>query len=296
MQLGYVGLGNMGAALARRLLLKNKVRVYDLSPAAMTRMAEKGGMPSQSPKDLAGECDLVMTCLPTSKEVREAIFGPNGLAEGMKQGGIIADMTTGDPNATRAMAKELASRGITLVDAPVSGGPHGADAGTIAIMVGAPTDLYAKLKPVFEVISPNVFHCGGTGAGQVMKLVNNVIAASVRTITFEAVTMGIKNGLSLDACARVIAKSSGRSYSTDVTLPRLASGDLKANFTLGLMLKDVRLATELGQASASPMPVAGLVREIFQAAVNSQGADGDVNQLIHEFERQSKVAVVAGKK
>jgi 3-hydroxyisobutyrate dehydrogenase len=296
MELGYIGLGNMGGALARRILRVHKMRVYDLNPEAMARLADKGGAPSQSPKALAAECDMVMTCLPTSKEVREAIFGPDGIAAGLKKGGIIADMTTGDPNATREMAKELAAKGVSLIDAPVSGGPHGADAGTIAIMIGARADLYQRVKPVFETISPNIFHCGDVGTGHVMKLVNNVIAASVRTVTFEAVAMGIKNGLSLKTCAEVLAKGSARSYSTEITLPRLVSGQMQANFTLGLMHKDVRLATELGVASASPMPVSNLVREIFQTALNDQGAGADVNMLIRLFERQSQVEVVPGKR
>jgi 3-hydroxyisobutyrate dehydrogenase-like beta-hydroxyacid dehydrogenase len=289
MQLGYIGLGNMGAALARRLLRKDKMRVYDLRPETMARLADLGGIASQSPKALAAECDLVMTCLPTSKEVRDVIFGSDGLASGLKKGALIADMTTGDPNATREMAKELAESGITLIDAPVSGGPHGADAGTIAIMVGAPAEVYARVKPVFETISPNVFHCGEVGTGHAMKLVNNVVAAGVRMVTFEAVTMGIKSGLSLETCARVLAKGSGRSYTTEITLPKFVKGELKTNFTLGLMHKDVRLATELGVASASPMPVCNLVREIFQIAVNEMGAESDVNSLVHLHERQAKV-------
>jgi 3-hydroxyisobutyrate dehydrogenase len=282
----------MGAALARRILRVHRMRVYDLRPEAMARLAELGATPAQSPKALAAECDLVMTCLPTSKEVRDAIFGNDGVAESLKRGGLIADMTTGDPNATRAMASELAQAGLTLIDAPVSGGPHGADAGTIAIMVGAPAEIYQRVRPVFETISPNIFHCGDVGTGHVMKLVNNVIAASVRTITFEAVAMGIKNGLSLKTCAEVLAKGSARSYSTEVTLPRLVSGAMQANFTLGLMHKDVRLATELGLASGSPMPIAGLVREVFQTSLNEQGPDADVNMLIRLFERQSKVKIV----
>ena len=292
MQLGYIGLGNMGGALARRLLRQHRMRVYDLKPENMAKLADKGGTASQSPKALAAESDVVMTCLPTSKEVRDAIFGPDGIAAGLKRGGIIADMTTGDPNATRAMAKELQGAGITLIDAPVSGGPHGADAGTIAIMIGASGEAFSRVRPVFEVISPNIFHCGDVGTGHVMKLVNNVVAASVRTVTFEAVAMGIKNGLSFKTCAEVLAKSSGRSYSTEVTLPRMVSGNAAANFTLGLMHKDVRLATELGVASGSPMIVAGVVRELFQTALNEQGADADVNSMIRLFERQSKIKVV----
>jgi 3-hydroxyisobutyrate dehydrogenase-like beta-hydroxyacid dehydrogenase len=289
MQLGYVGLGNMGAALARRLLRKDKMRVYDLRPEAMAKLADLGGTACQSPKVLATDSDLIMTCLPTSNEVHQVIFGSNGLASGLKRGSIIADMTTGDPNATRQMAEELTKSGITLIDAPVSGGPHGAEAGTIAIMVGAPTEVYARVLPVFETISPNVFHCGEVGTGHTMKLVNNVVAASVRMATFEAVTMGIKNGLTLEACARVLAKGSARSYTTEVTLPKFVKGELKTNFTLGLMHKDVRLASELGVSSASPMPVCNLVREIFQIAVNEQGADADVNTLIRLHERQSKI-------
>ncbi|MFM9882569.1 MAG: NAD(P)-dependent oxidoreductase [Burkholderiales bacterium] len=293
MQLGYVGLGAMGGALARRLLLKNRMQVYDLRPQVVADYAAKGAIAAQNARLLAAECDMVMTCLPTSNEVRDAIFGPDGLAAGMKPGGIIADMTTGDPNATRAMAAELKAKGITLIDAPVSGGPHGADAGTIAIMIGAPVDLYARVKPVFEVISPNVFHCGEVGAGHVMKLVNNVIAASVRAVTFEAVAMGVKNGLSIAKCAEVLNKGSARSYSTDITLPKLAKGgDIRTNFTLALMHKDVRLATELGIASSVPMPISNLVREMFQTTINDQGAGEDVNMMIRTIEKLAKVKVV----
>src|SRR5262245_41791893 len=157
-----------------------------------------------------------------------------------------------------------------------SAGPHGADARTIAIMVGAPAEAYAQIKPIFETISPNIFHCGKVGTGHAMKLVNNVVAAGVRMVTFEAVTMGIKSGLSFETCARVLAKGSARSYTTEITLPKFAKGELKTNFTLGLMHKDVRLATELGIASAAPMPVCNLVREVFKIALNKQGADADV--------------------
>jgi 3-hydroxyisobutyrate dehydrogenase len=230
-----------------------------------------------------------MTCLPTSREVRQVIFGSDGLASALQRGAIIADMTTGDLHMTREMAEELAESGIALIDAPVSGGPHGADAGTIAIMIGAPADVYARVLPVMEVISPNIFHCGDVGTGHTMKLVNNVVAAGVRMITFEAVAMGIKSGLSLETCARVLAKGSARSYTTEVTLPKFVNGELKTNFTLALMFKDVRQATELALANGAPMPVGNLVREIFQIAVNELGGESDVNSLVHLHERQSQV-------
>jgi 3-hydroxyisobutyrate dehydrogenase len=291
MEVGYVGLGAMGGALARRLLKSRRLRLYDLRPEAAQALATAGGAPQQSPAALAEACGLVLTCLPTSNEVREAIFGKGGIAEGLKPGGIVADMTTGDPLATRAMAEELKGRGLTLVDAPVSGGPHGAEAGTIAIMVGAPDDVYERIAPVLRQISPNVFHAGGVGNGQTMKLVNNVIAASIRQITFEAIAMGVKNGLSLTTCIEVLNKSSGRSYTSELMLPRLADGSLKANFTLDLMLKDVRLATELGQQSGAPMHLGALVRENLLAALNELGAKADVNEIVRRYERAAGVKI-----
>ena len=301
MELGYVGLGNMGGALARRLLLSCKLRAFDLRPEVVQDMAEAGAQPAQSLEALGQACDAVLLCLPTSNEVREAIFGegglaagmaPGGLAAGMAPGGIIVDQTTGDPNATRAMAAELAERGLELIDAPVSGGPHGAHAGTIAIMAGGTEAQFARMRATFEAISPNVFHCGDVGAGHAMKLVNNVIAASVRAATFEAVAMGVKNGLSLAACAEVLHKGSARSYTTEFTLPRLGDGSGKSNFALELMLKDVRLATQLGADSGAPMFMANVARNLFQQAVNEHGGAEDVNALIHTVERNADVKVV----
>ena len=296
MELGYVGLGKMGGALARRLMLKHRLRAYDLRPDVVRAFAEAGALPVQNLPALAGACDLVMTCLPTSSQVHDVIFGTedggDGLAAHLKPGSVIADMTTGDPNATRAMAARLASRGIHLIDAPVSGGPHGAEAGTIAIMVGAPAALFERVRAVLADISPNIFHTGDVGTGHLMKLVNNVIAAGVRAVTFEAVAMGIKSGLSLETCATVLPKGSARSYTTDITLPRLVDGSLLANFMLGLMHKDVRLATEMGIASGAPMPIAGLVREVYQAAVNEHGYEADINLLIRCSERAAQVKIV----
>jgi 3-hydroxyisobutyrate dehydrogenase len=291
MKLGYVGLGNMGGALARRLMRQHKMRVFDLNPKAMEAFVQDGAIPSQNLKSLAAESDFVMTCLPTSNHVEQAIFGEGGLAEGLEPGSFLADMTTGDPVMTREMAARLREKGVTMIDAPVSGGPHGANAGTIAILVGAPDDAFVKIKPVFEVISPNIFHCGDVGNGHVMKLVNNVILGGIRAITFEAIAMGVKNGLKLEQCAEVLPKCSGRSSVTDNSLPKMVAGDKSVSFTLELMHKDVRLATQLGLASTSPMPVSGLVREIFQSAINEVGEKQDVNAMIAMYERLSGVEI-----
>ena len=294
MELGYIGLGNMGGALARRLLREHKMRVFDLRPEVVARFADAGGVPTQSAQALARESDMVMSCLPTSAEVRDVLFGESRVAEVLRPGQIWADMTTGDPGETREMAARLAEKGVHMIDAPVSGGPHGANAGTIAIMVGAPPELFARVKPIFETISPNIFHTGDVGTGHVMKLVNNVISAGVRAVTFEALAMGIKNGLSLETCTAVLQKGSARSATTELALPKLLKGDFSVSFTLALMHKDVRLATKLGNDSATPMVLANIVRELFQMVINEHGADKDTQTLIKLFERNAGVAIAPG--
>jgi 3-hydroxyisobutyrate dehydrogenase len=295
MELGYIGLGNMGGALARRLLREHKMRVYDLRAEVVERFAAEGAIPTQNQQALARECDMVMTCLPTSKEVRDVLFGDGGIADTLRPGQILADMTTGDPGETRDMAARLAEKGVQMIDAPVSGGPHGANAGTIAIMVGAPDDIYARVRPIFETISPNVFHTGEVGTGHVMKLVNNVISAGVRAVTFEALAMGIKNGLSLETCATVLAKGSARSATTELILPKFLRGDFSVSFTLGLMHKDVRLATKLGNDSATPMMLANIVRDLFQIAITEHGAEQDVNSLVRVFEHHAGTSIAPEK-
>jgi 3-hydroxyisobutyrate dehydrogenase len=294
MKIGFVGLGRMGGALARRLMREHKLRVFDLSPQVREAFAKEGAEAMPSLSALAKECDVVLTCLPTSAEVREVIFGEGGLAAGLKTGSLIADMTTGDPNATRQMAEALKEKGIELIDAPVSGGPHGAAAGTIAIIVGATDAQFARVQPVFATISPNIFHTGTVGTGQIMKLVNNVIAAGVRAATFEAVALGVKNGLDLKTCVDILAKGTARSYTTELALPGLLDPNRKMTFSMGLMHKDVRLATDVASQSGVPMPLASAVREVYQTAINELGYDADLNDLIRVCERQARVSIVPG--
>jgi 3-hydroxyisobutyrate dehydrogenase len=291
MRLGYIGLGNMGGALARRLLREHQMRVFDLRPEVVARFADLGAVPAQNAQAVARASDMVMTCLPTSQNVRDVLFGEGRVAEVLQSGQIWADMTTGDPGETREMAARLKEKGVTMIDAPVSGGIVGADAGTIAIMVGAPKELFDRVQPIFATISPNIFHTGDVGTGHTMKLVNNVIAAGIRAVTFEAVAMGMKNGLSLETCTRVLQKGSGRSATAELALPKLQQNDFSVSFTLALMHKDVRLATKLGMDSDTPMIVANVVRELFQATITEHGADQDTSTLIKLFERNARVAI-----
>ena len=296
MIVGYVGLGNMGAALARRLQRQCPLLVYDLNPTAVQRMVDQGATASPSLPELASRCDVIALCLPTSDHVRTAILGENGLSPSLKPGTLIIDQTTGDPIATRAMAGDLAKRDVDLIDAPVSGGRQGAEAGTIAIMVGAAPAQYVRVHRLLAMISPNVFHAGGVGAGQVMKLVNNMLSAAQRLLTFEAVALAAKNGIDPErACEILLAGGAKNAFLEKFMGPHILKGNLSPGFTLGLMHKDVRLACELGSNSGVPMFYGNLTRELYQMCISEMGPEAQVHTAALVVDRLAGTQVVPPK-
>lgn len=286
MRIGYIGLGNMGGPLAGRLVQRHPMHVYDLRADAVAKFVDLGATAADSPADLAAHCDVVFTCLPKSDHVHEVIFGENGLLGTLKPGSLIADMTTGDPARTRAMAAELKDRQIDLIDAPVSGGPRGANEGTIAIMVGAPQPLFDKVRPFLESISPNIFHAGDVGTAHAVKAGNNLLNLASRLMTFEVVSLLVKNGVAPEDAVAILQKSSGRNYTTEITLPdNILSGTMHQGFLLELMRKDISIALDLARDSDVPMPLGTLAREQLLAAINEQGGDADMSALALTYER-----------
>jgi 3-hydroxyisobutyrate dehydrogenase len=286
LRIAYIGLGNMGGALARRLQLSQPLVVFDRNPDAVRGLVDLGAAAGSGLADIAADSDIVMLCLPTSHQVHEVIFGEGGLAAGAKPGLLIIDQTTGDPQATRSMAAQLTPRGITLMDAPVSGGPRGAHAGSIAIMVGAPEALYQRVKPVLNAISSEVFHAGDVGSGQVIKLANNMLHHSQRLLSLEALTLAVKSGVDPHKAAEILLASSGRNYYMEHNLEqRVLAGKLFSGFTLELLLKDVRLATQLGADTGVPLVFGNLVREYYQMCSNELGPGTQVNAVALTIER-----------
>ena len=298
MELGYVGLGNMGGALARRLLLSCKLRAFDLRPEVVQDMAEAGAQPAQSLEALGQACDAVLLCLPTSNEVREAIFGegglaagmaPGGLAAGMAPGGIIVDQTTGDPNATRAMAAELAERGLELIDAPVSGGPHGAHAGTIAIMAGGTEAQFARMRATFEAISPNVFHCGDVGAGHAMKLIHNMVCHSIFMATCEGGKLAEKVGLKVEDMINVFNVSNARSYASQFRFPNhILSGKWDGKSRVYNMIKDVGMAVKMGKKHRAQTAHGEATLAFLEKAVKRGMIEKDFTLLYRDYEKVAK--------
>jgi len=233
-----------------------------------------------------------LTCLPTSAQVRQVIFGDNdGLIRGLKPGGMIADQTSGATAATKAMAAELADTGIELIDAPVSGGPRGADAGTIAIMVGGTDEQYARIAPVLAVITPNATHVGPLGAGHTLKALNNMMSAANRLLAFEAVSIAAANGLDPATVVDVINKSSGRNNATMTVFPgNIFTDDFEARFTMALMEKDVALAAELAVGGFQDLTLTPLILRNYRAGMERFGRNGDIHQMLRFYEE------AAGKK
>jgi 3-hydroxyisobutyrate dehydrogenase len=293
MTIGYIGVGNMGGALASRLLQSHPLIVFDMSAAAVQALVGKGARAAASPAEVAAQCDVIFLCLPTSVQVRDLLFGAGGLAGALKPGSLVVDQTTGDPNETRAMAAKLAESAIDLIDAPVSGGKAGAEAGTIAIMVGADQAQFDRVRPILRAISPNVFHAGGLGNGHVIKLVNNLMSSVQRLLSFEAVALAAKNGVDPRIATDILLASGGRNaYLEKMMGPRILNGKLNVGFTLGLAHKDVRLACQLGIDSGVPMFFGNVARELYQLSIGQMGRDSQVDTVGQVFDRMAGTRVV----
>ena len=291
--IGYIGLGHMGGALASRLASQRSLVVYDQDPLAVERVVAAGARASGSLKEVAAQCRTIMLCLPTSQHVDQVLFGPDGLADALDPGTLIVDQTTGDPNATVDMAARLTERGVELVDAPVSGGAAGAQAGTIAIMVGGSTEQYERLHPLLAALSPNVFHAGPLGSGHVIKLVNNLLSTAQRLLSFEGVALAAKNGVDPEAAVKILLASGGRNAFLEKRMsPAVISGQLACGFTLGLAHKDVRLACQLGIDSGVPMLFGNLTREFYQMCISELGRDAEVDTAALVVDRLAGTHVV----
>jgi len=289
MEVGYVGLGAMGGAVVRRLMLTRRMHVFDVRPEVVRAFAGREALAAANLVTLAKSCDVVMMCLPTSKVVREVLFAEGGLAEGLSSGAIVIDQTTGDPAQTISIAAELQERGVTFIDAPVVGGPGAAAAGTLAILCGGPTDAYEKVRPLLQSISPNVTYCGSTGNAHILKLVKNAISICNRLLTYECVSMGFKYGLPLDLMSKVINKSSGCNVASERILPVLASYGRTASLRLELSLKDIDLAARVGAGCGAPMLIANAARTLLEIGVQQIGAGANVDEIARLFEAMAGI-------
>ena len=283
-RLGFIGLGNMGAALAMRLV-GQPLSVFDNDPAKCDVFASKGVDVAGSLAELATNSDIIFTCLPTSAITETVLFGPDGLSSHLSSHHIIVDMTSGDPAQSRDQARRLADVDICFSDAPVSGGPRGARDGVIAIMVGGSDPLYNILHPVLSAISCNIFHAGDVGAGHALKAGNNLLNLICRMATFEVVSLLVNAGVAPDKAVDILQKSSGRNYATEITLPdNILSGKMHQGFSMALMQKDAGLALAMAANLEQAMPLGDTALNALQTAIDAHGIDADMSLVALSYE------------
>lgn len=289
---GFLGLGNMGAAIALRLIHTGaRLHVYDPDPAAVARLVEAGATAHASPRSLADVTALVFACLPSQAVCEEAIFGQKGIVAG-KMVRTYVEMSTIGPTAVSSNAKQLGEQQIGLVDAPVSGGPTAAHEGTLAIMLSGAGPTVAQARPWLDRIARTVHPLGELpGQAQAMKLVNNVLLAANMAAASEALAMGAKAGLDAGAMVRVIKSSTGQSAALDI-LARFALTD-SFNFGahMSILAKDVELAMAEADHLGVPAAVLAQAQGTWRAAMQEGRGQEDFTSIIKSVEERAKVCV-----
>jgi 3-hydroxyisobutyrate dehydrogenase-like beta-hydroxyacid dehydrogenase len=276
----------MGSHMAGRLLDAGfELTIHDVNDSAVARLEQRGARRAASPAAVASVAETVLVSLPTPDVVQMVALSAAGIIAGSKVKTFV-DLSTTGPRVAVEVAKNLAAKGITAVDAPVSGGPAGAEKGTLAVMVACPRKLADELRPVLDVIG-KVFWIGEKpGMGQTMKLVNNLLSASALAITSEAMVLGCKAGLDPAVMLDVINAGSGRNTATEDKFPRCV---LPRRFDFGfateLLLKDVRLCLEEGEALGVPMIVGNAVKQLLAITKAGQGPGSDITQVVRTVEQ-----------
>jgi 3-hydroxyisobutyrate dehydrogenase-like beta-hydroxyacid dehydrogenase len=294
MEIGFIGLGNMGFHMARRLVeAGHQLVVSDMRPEAVSRLTELGAQAAGSPAEIADRVETVVASLPTPDIVHAVATGPGGVIEGQRVRRFIDTSTTGSAMAKRIFAR-LAERDIVQIDSPVSGGVTGAAKGTLAVMASGPRQEVSHVEPVLAVFGKVFFIGEQPGDGQTMKLANNFLSATAMAATAEAMVMGVKAGLDPRVMLEVINSGTGRNTATEHKFPKIIlPRTFDLGFTNGLMIKDVKLCLSEAANLGVPMQVAEAVMRLLQQACEEIGADADLTTIVQPLEHRTGVEVRA---
>ncbi len=293
-QIAFIGLGNMGGPMALNLIKAgHALRVFDLSPSALEAARAAGATVAASPAEAVAGAQTVISMLPASQHVESLYLGADGLGTQIAPGTLVIDCSTIAPASSRKVAEAARARGIVFIDAPVSGGTAGAAAGTLTFIVGGDADALERARPYLSAMGKNIFHAGGSGAGQVAKIANNMLLAIHMAGTAEALALGVANGLDPKVLSEIMVKSSGRNWSLELYNPWPgvqenvpASRGYSGGFGSSLMLKDLGLAAEASIASGSPVPLGELARNLYGLHSASSGTL-DFSSIVNLYRKES---------
>ena len=289
-KIGFVGLGMMGLPMARNLVEDGySVNVFDLNEATVNAAKEFGASSSDSAADTASLSDIVITMVPDSEHVEAVIAGANGILEGLKPGSVVVDMSTIDPETGKKMAKLIEAKGSNFIDAPVTGGVGGAEAGTLSILVGGNAEVFERALPVLNVLGGDVSHMGPVGSGHTTKIANQLIGVATLAGISEAFVLAKKSGLDMQTFFDAVKNGAGRSWALETLGPKILDGDFAPGFMVKHMQKDLRLAGQLAADTGTALPTSTLIAQLYRS-VQADGPDA-VNQghqaLVQAIEKMS---------
>ena len=292
MKTGFIGLGIMGRPMSKNLLKAGyKLVVLDINPEPVDELVSLGAEKAATPAEVGKKCDIVITMLPDSPQVKEAVLGKNGLIEGLKPGSVLIDMSSISPIVSRELCQRIEEKGAEMLDAPVSGGEPKAIEGTLSVMAGGKKEIFEEVFPILKSMASSVVHTGSIGSGNVTKLANQIIVALNIAAMSEALVLASKAGVEPELVYRAIRGGLAGSTVLDAKAPLVMDRKFKPGFRINLHIKDLKNALETSHEIGVPLPLTSSVMEIMQALkVDGMGAD-DHGSLIRYYEKLAKVEV-----
>ncbi len=296
-KIGFIGLGIMGSGMSRNLLRAGfDLAVWNRTRARAEELAAEGAKTAESPAELARACDVVITCVSDTADVEEVLFGENGAAEGLRKDALVIDCSTISPTKTKEFARRLQARGAHLLDAPVSGGSEGAEKGTLSIMAGGDGEQFRRAKPYLDAMGKTVTHVGENGAGQMVKMVNQILVAGGMLAVSEALLFAQAGGLDLEKTLQAVSGGAAGSWVLSNRAPQMIRRDWSPGFTVDLQEKDLRLVLDAADELAVPLLASGTASQFYRT-LQKRGFGGDGNHaLVKALEYLAGIEVGADRK
>jgi 2-hydroxy-3-oxopropionate reductase len=285
-EIGFIGLGIMGKPMAGHLLKAgHTLYVYDIVPESVAELKKQGAIPCSSSKEVAGKAGIVILIVPDTPDVDAAIFGKNGIAEGIKSGSIVVDMSSISPIATKEFAKKLKAMGVEMLDAPVSGGQVGAQNASLSIMVGGSTAIFEKIKPLFDLMGKNIVLVGGNGDGQTCKVANQIVVALTIEAVGEALLFASKAGADPAKVRTALMGGFADSRILQLHGERMIKRTFDPGFRIRLHQKDLNLALESARKMGLSLPNTAMAQELFNSMAAHGGSELDHSAMVQALER-----------
>ena len=291
-KIGFIGLGIMGSPMAKNLLKKGyPLTVYDIVPEKVDELVKAGAKAGTSSKDVAEKSEIIITMLPNSPEVKQAVLGKNGVLDGARPGSILIDMSSIAPLASKEIAERAKEKKVTMLDAPVSGGEPKAVEGTLAIMVGGPAETFDQVKDILGVMGASVTRVGEIGSGNITKLANQIIVALNIAGMSEAMVLAAKAGVDPENVFKAIRGGLAGSAVLDAKMPLVLKGNFKPGFRIELHIKDMANALDTAHQIGVPVPLSAAIMEVMQALKADGKGKDDHGGIIQFYEKLAKVRV-----